>query len=156
MVQTVPSNDATAQQLANILGNFSFDAIRSEIDHRFNELRRDLEEKGVAQATEPVGESQPATTVTFQIETAKIPAPVEETAPVSKKVDYSNFIIPEEKEPAAPKKESSGGVDIMALLAAQAKRMESISPIDMMEIYGESYSEITLEELEKYINKHYK
>jgi hypothetical protein len=32
--------------------------------------------------------------------------------------------------------------------------MESISPIEMMEIYGEFYSEITLEELEKYINKH--
>jgi hypothetical protein len=80
--------------------------------------------------------------------------PVEEPAPAPKKVDYSSFMIPEDDEPAEPKKESSGGVDIMALLAAQARKMESISPIEMMEIYGEFYSEITLEELEKYINKH--
>jgi RAB protein geranylgeranyltransferase component A len=34
--------------------------------------------------------------------------------------------------------------------------MESISTIDMMEMYGEAFSEVTLEELEKYINKNHK
>ena len=154
VVQTHSDSEATAQQLAKILGDFSYDAIRSEINHRFNELRRDLEEQGIKQACEPIEQKAPANVATFQIETAKIAVPVEEPASAPKKVDYSSFTIPEDDEPAEPKKESSGGVDIMALLAAQARKMESISPIEMMEIYGEFYSEITLEELEKYINKH--
>jgi hypothetical protein len=33
--------------------------------------------------------------------------------------------------------------------------MESISPIEMMEVYGEMFAEVTLEELEKYINKNH-
>ena len=154
VVQTASDSEATAQQLAKILGDFSYDAIRSEINHRFNELRRDLEEQGIKQALEPAEQKTPANVATFQIETAKIAVPVEEPAPAPKKVDYSSFTIPEGDEPAEPKKENTGGVDIMALLAAQARKMESISPIEMMEIYGEFYSEITLEELEKYINKH--
>ena len=154
VVQTGSDSEATAQQLAKIFGDFSYDAIRSEINHRFNELRRDLEEKGIKQIQEPTMQNEPATAAFFQIETAKMPAPVQEPVPEQEKIDYSSFTIPEENEPAEPKKESSGGVDIMALLAAQAKKMESISPIEMMEIYGEFYSEITLEELEKYINKH--
>ena len=44
------------------------------------------------------------------------------------------------------KQGASGGIDIMALLAAQAKKMESISTIEMMEVYGEAFSEVTLEE----------
>lgn len=44
----------------------------------------------------------------------------------------------------------------MALLSAQAKKMENISTIEMMEMYGEDFSEVTLEELEKYINKNHK
>ena len=171
VVQAAPSNDATAQQLAKILGEFSFDAIRSEINHRFEELRRDLEAKSgttaqpeapaEAPAKAPVELSAPVAAASFQIATAKIPAPPQETKPVQEtepekpKSDYSSLILPDEDEPEeAPKPKKSGGVDIMALLAAQAKKMENISTIEMMEVYGEAYAEVTLEELEKYINKH--
>jgi hypothetical protein len=34
--------------------------------------------------------------------------------------------------------------------------MENISTIEMMEIYNEAFTEVTLEELEKYINKNHK
>jgi hypothetical protein len=156
VVQTVPASDETAQQLAKILGNFSFDAIRSEINHRFEELRRDLEEKSIAPTDQQEEPDKPATTATFQIETAKIPAPAQEQVPVSEKLDYSDLIIPDETDPGDTKGESSGDIDIMALLSAQAKRMENISTIEMMEMYGEAFSEVTLEELEKYINKNHK
>jgi hypothetical protein len=156
VVQTVPTSDETAQQLAKILGNFSFDAIRSEINHRFEELRRDLEEKSIAPTDQQEEPDKPATTATFQIETAKIPAPAQERVPVSEKLDYSDLIIPDETDPGDTKAESSGDIDIMALLSAQAKRMENISTIEMMEMYGEAFSEVTLEELEKYINKNHK
>jgi hypothetical protein len=192
VVQTTSVGDTTAQQLAQILGNFSFDAIRSEINYKFEQLRRDLEEQSIAQAKEraatvetpvtttvetpveatvapvevetvaPVevetvapAEVETATTATFQIETAKIPAPVQETVSAAK-TDYSSLIMPEDDETDDSQQEASGGIDIMALLSAQAKKMESISTIEMMEVYGEAFSEVTLEELEKYINKKYR
>jgi hypothetical protein len=150
VVQAAPANDETAQQLAKILENFSYDAIRSEINHRFEELRRDLEEKTIAPAKPQEEPKEPATTATFQIETAKIPAP--DQTPASKKTDYSSLIMSDKTE-SDEAKESTGGIDIMALLSAQAKKMENISTIEMMEMYGEEFTEITLEELEKYINK---
>ena len=94
----------------------------------------------------------PASTAMFQIETAKIPAPGQETAAASKQPDYSDMIMADD-ETATAEEESAGGIDIMALLSEQAKRMEDISLVEMMEMYDESYAEITLEELEKYINK---
>ena len=148
VVQTAPASDETAQQLAKILGNFSFEAIRSEINHRFEALRRDLEEKSIATTHQPEELDKPATTATFQIETAKIPAPA--------KRNYSDLIMPNEKDSGDTEEETSGSIDIMALLSAQAKKMENISTIEMMEMYGEDFSEVTLEELEKYINKNHK
>jgi hypothetical protein len=164
VVQTAPASDETAQQLAKILGNFSFEAIRSEINHRFEALRRDLEEKSGAPNKRQEESNKPATTATFQIETAKIPAPApapastSAPAPVSApaKRDYSDLIMPDEKDSGDTEEETSGGIDIMALLSAQAKKMENISTIEMMEMYGEDFSEVTLEELEKYINKNHK
>ena len=180
VVQTPSAGDAAAQQLAQILGSFSFDAIRSEINHKFEELRRDLEEKSMAQEKERAATVEtaapttaeasapatveaaapaavePAATATFQIETAKIPAPAKETAPAAAKTDYSSLIMPEDDESDDSQQEDSGSIDIMALLSAQAKKMESISTIEMMEVYGEAFSEVTLEELEKYINKKYR
>jgi hypothetical protein len=156
VVQTAPAGEETAQQLAKLLGNFSFDAVRSEIDHRIEELRRDLEGKTIASANKPEEPNKPVSTAAFQIETAKIPAGAQEAQPVSEKTDYSNLIIPDETDPDDTNDESSGGIDIMALLSAQAKKMENISTIEMMEMYGEAFSEVTLEELEKFINKNHK
>jgi hypothetical protein len=160
VVQTAPASDETAQKLAKILGNFSFEAIRSEINHRFEALRRDLEEKSGAPNKRQEESNKPATTATFQIETAKIPAPAPAPAPAPvsapAKRDYSDLIMPDEKDSGDTEEETSGGIDIMALLSAQAKKMENISTIEMMEVYGEDFSEVTLEELEKYINKNHK
>ena len=64
--------------------------------------------------------------------------------------------MPDESDPGDTKEEKSGGIDIMALLSAQAKKMENISSIEMMEMYGDKFAEVTLEELEKYINKNHK
>ena len=156
VVQAAPSGDETAQQLAKILGAFSFDAIRSEIDHRFDALRRDLEVKPAEPASVQAETEKPASAVTFQIETAKIPAPDQAQPSASEKRDYSSLTIPDETDPDETEDDDSDGIDIMALLSAQAKKMESISTIEMMEIYGEAFSEVTLEELEKYINKNHK
>ena len=149
VVQTSAASDDAAQKLANLLSTFSFDAIRSEINHRFEVLRRDLEVKS---ATQPSEQTAPANVATFQIETAKIPAPVKDADLANKAPDYSSFLMEDEDAPAETQ-EDTGGIDIMALLAAQARKMESISPIEMMEVYGELFAEVTLEELEKYINK---
>jgi hypothetical protein len=154
VVQPSSSGDEAAQKLAKILGNFSFDAIRSEIDHRFDQLRRDLEEKSGTQLAERAMPAESANVATFQIETAKIPAPAQDTAPATNLPDYSSFIMEDEEEPTS-KQEDTDEIDIMALLAAQARKMESISPIEMMEVYGEMFAEVTLEELEKYINKNH-
>jgi hypothetical protein len=78
------------------------------------------------------------------------------SVPKPAKRDYSDLIIPDETVSGGTKEENSGGIDIMALLSAQAKKMENISTIEMMEMYGEDFSEVTLEELEKYINKNHK
>ena len=152
VVQTVVVPDENATRLAKILEDFSFEAMRSEIDHRFEALRRDLEATKPTSA-EPAS-AEPATaesTASFRIETAKIPAP--ESEPAKERPDYSGMILPEEEAPKEEKPASTGAIDIMALLAAQAKKMESISAIEMMSIYGEMFTEVTLEELEKYINK---
>ena len=53
----------------------------------------------------------------------------------------------EETEPAA---ETDDTFDIMSLLVGQAEEMASVSPIDLMVSYGESTTEITLEELAQY------
>ena len=156
VVQSTPVGDETLQQLANVLSNFSFDAIRSEINHKFDELRREFAGQAISAPNHEEETNEPATTATFQIETAKIPASDQETAPVPKKADYSDLIISEDTDQDDAESESAGGIDIMALLSAQAKKMESISTIDMMEMYGEAFSEVTLEELEKYINKNHK
>ena len=42
--------------------------------------------------------------------------------------------------------------DIMQLLAAEAEKLANVSPIDMMDTYGELVIEITLEELVHYNN----
>jgi hypothetical protein len=156
VIRTEPSPDETAQQLAKILGNFSFDAIRSEIDHRFAQLYKDLETKVPAtdnQAAASEAPAEPATTATFQIETAKIPAPNQDE-PKAAQTDYSSLMMSDD---AKDKDSDEGtGIDIMALLAAQAKKMESVSTIDMMQMYDEDFTEVTLEELEKYINKIHK
>jgi hypothetical protein len=154
VVQPSAASDEAAQKLAKLLGTFSFDAIRSEIDHRFDQLRRDLEEKSGANLGERAQSAESANFATFQIETAKIPAPVQDTAPATTLPDYSSFIMEDEEEPTS-KQEDTDEIDIMALLAAQARKMESISPIEMMEVYGEMFAEVTLEELEKYINKNH-
>ena len=156
VVQSTPVGDETLQQLANVLSNFSFDAIRSEINHKFDELRREFAGQAISAPNHEEETNEPATTATFQIETAKIPASDQETAPVPKKADYSDLIMSEDTDQDDTESESAGGIDIMALLSAQAKKMESISTIDMMEMYGEAFSEVTLEELEKYINKNHK
>ena len=153
VVQAAPPSDETAQKLAKILGSFSFDAMRSEINHRFEELRRDLEAKSVEPHREQTESAESATAVTFQIETAKIPAPEKDTEPVS---DWMDLAMSDDDESEDSEDEGSGGIDIMALLSAQAKKMENISPIEMMEMYGEMFSEVTLEELETYINKNLK
>ena len=154
VVQTRPSDDGTAQHLAKILGDFSFDAIRSEINHRFEELRRDLDAKPAAKTGEEETPAATVGTVSFQIETAKIPAPAQEVEPSAERPDYSSMILPEDEPDSSEVDDDS--IDIMALLCAQAKKMENVSPIEMMEVYGELSSEITLEELEKYINKKYR
>ena len=146
VVQPASESNTTAQEIAKILGKFSYEAMRSEIDHQMEALRRDLESK---QPT-PKAEEPPASTVSFQIETAKIP--VQE--PEQKRPDYSDMKLPEDDRPKEEKSTTTGGIDIMALLAAQAKKMENVSTIEMMSVYGETTTEVTLEELEKYINKH--
>jgi hypothetical protein len=42
--------------------------------------------------------------------------------------------------------------DIMQLLAAEAEKLANVSPIDMMDTYGELVIEVTLEELVHYNN----
>ena len=153
VVHTAPDSDATAQQLAKILGEFSFDAIRSEIDHKFAELRKNLEEKSLSPKPVQAEIPEPAKTAAFQIETAKIPAPAPTEEPKSQRPDYSGLMMPDAKKPEEKEQESKQGIDLMALLAAQAQKMDSISTIEMMEMYGEQQSEISLEDLEKYINK---
>ena len=157
MIQATPPSDTTAQEIAKILGSFSFDALRSEIDHKFEELRRGLEEQKAEQKPEEkpaeVVPAVPVSSVAFQIETAKIPVAAPKEEPEKKLPDYSDLIMSEEEEPVETEEKSTGGIDIMALLAAQAKKMESISTIEMMEMYNEEVAEVSLEELEKYINK---
>ena len=148
----VPAADGSVQQLAKILENFRFEAIRSEIDHRVSELRRDLEVKSGSDQSKPE-DSGSGTKATFQIETAKIPAPTPEAKAAP---NYSSLMMSDDAKAQEPAEEKSGGIDIMALLSAQAKKMENISVIEMMEMYGEAFSEVTLEELEKYINKNHK
>lgn len=49
---------------------------------------------------------------------------------------------------------ADGGFDIMALLSQEAERLGSISPIEMMEAYGEMTASITLEDLILYNRGH--
>ena len=48
--------------------------------------------------------------------------------------------------------ESEPVFDIMQLLAAEAEKLANVSPIDMMDTYGELVIDVTLEELVHYNN----
>ena len=56
----------------------------------------------------------------------------------------------EQQAEAAVAEESEPVFDIMQLLAAEAEKLANVSPIDMMETYGELVIDITLEELAHY------
>ena len=155
VVQAPPVSEAAVQQLTKALGDFSFDAIRSEIDLRFEVLRKDLEKSAAlpGKQEEQLEAAVPASTAMFKIETAKIAVPVQETETGAVRPDYSDMIMADDDESDDTDEEVAGGIDIMALLSEQAKRLEDVSPVEMMEMYDEAFAEITLEELEHYINK---
>ena len=57
-----------------------------------------------------------------------------------------------EDEPEEQPEEAFDGIDLMALLRQNAEELEVSSPIEMMEIYGETVLEVTFEELAQYNN----
>jgi hypothetical protein len=58
----------------------------------------------------------------------------------------------EQQKEAALEEAEEPVFDIMQLLAAEAEKLANVSPIDMMDTYGELVIEITLEELAHYNN----
>ena len=58
----------------------------------------------------------------------------------------------ERRAEEAVEKEAEPVFDIMQLLAAEAEKLANVSPIDMMDTYGELVIDITLEELVHYNN----
>ena len=57
-----------------------------------------------------------------------------------------------EDEPEEQPEETFEEIDLMALLRQNAEELEVSSPIEMMEIYGETVIEVTFEELAQYNN----
>ena len=58
----------------------------------------------------------------------------------------------DQREEERLEEEAEPVFDIMQLLAAEAEKLANVSPIDMMDTYGEMVIEITLEELVQYNN----
>ena len=50
--------------------------------------------------------------------------------------------------------QGGSGFDIMALLAAEAEKLGNISPIDLMDTYGDKVIEISLEDLIAFNQNH--
>ena len=69
-----------------------------------------------------------------------------ETEPVTAPAGTETKAEEEEEKPET--------FDIMTMLMAEAQNMEPVSPIELMEEYGEDVLEITLEELIRYNMNH--
>ena len=76
--------------------------------------------------------------------------PPEEMEPADEDLAYEQE--QREDEPEEQPEEAFEGIDLMDLLRQNAEELEVSSPIEMMEIYGETVLEITFEELVQYNN----
>lgn len=63
--------------------------------------------------------------------------------------DFAGFLADDDEEAST----EDDDFNLMELLQKQAKQMESVTPIDTMDAYGDEVVDITLEDLVKYIQK---
>ena len=118
-----------------------------------------------AVSVEPEVLVTPAASAVSEMPAADVPAAEEVSAefPIAEDVDMEEIdamaalvaeeIRAEEQQAEETLAEETEPVfDIMQLLAAEAEKLANVSPIDMMDTYGEMVIEITLEELVHYNN----
>ena len=133
VVQAPAASGETERMLAELLNKFSYGAMMDEIRRAVN------------------------------AEIGKMPAVP--AAPAEEEEEASGFAlgsifdsVPDTGfEDAADEDEDEdedSGFDIMALLSMEAERLGDVSPIDMMETYGETVITISLEELMQYNRSH--
>ncbi|MCQ2561106.1 MAG: DUF87 domain-containing protein [Clostridia bacterium] len=161
--QTVVQSSKTEEMLGELLGRFSYESMLSEIRRSVREeVERELAHAKSAataavaaggavlgsifndEAMEEAGRIAAEEAIAKAEETA---APAMETAPAPE--------APAEEAPApADDEPADSGFDIMALLTAEAEKLGNISPIDLMETYGDTIISITLEDLVAYNTNH--
>ncbi len=136
VVQTAPVSNETEKMLGELLGRFSYDTMMQEIRRS---VREELEKEMESKKAELSASSVPAV----------------QNADNAEKAEEKTESKAEEPETSTSSDtEDDGGFDIMKLLALEAENMKNMSPIDLMEEYGEDVLEIKLEELVQYNTRH--
>ncbi|MEG1683463.1 MAG: DUF87 domain-containing protein, partial [Oscillospiraceae bacterium] len=201
----------TERLLCDLMGKFSFDAMRSEIRHTVRqemeadlaaqraelsalqqELQRTLTQRPSQQSAEteelptrvtlPVEETTASELFTEQpedaaasLEEAAVAAVVEPEEPESPSEETAmpetteepdfmdeealpSEVSQDEEESEPPQErpedpEEAASFDLNALLSQYSCRLEDFSPIDMMEVYGETCIDVTLEQLAQFNSK---
>ncbi|MBQ2404713.1 MAG: hypothetical protein II280_04825, partial [Lachnospiraceae bacterium] len=169
------------EMLFELMGKFSYESMLSEIRRTVRaEMEREAEAREPQIAVAPVMPVVPAEPVAAEIPMEPIePAEFEEPevsvfdVPTTEEsledffglegidmeeADAMAAFVAEEirteeqREEERLEEEAEPVFDIMQLLAAEAEKLANVSPIDMMDTYGEMVIEITLEELVQYNN----
>ncbi len=133
-----PAGD-TEKMLGDLLGRFSYDTMLREIRRS---VREEMEKEYAARQTGQGVRNDAA-------DEASLPVTEERTAETEKEP----VTAPAGTETKA-EEEKPETFDIMTMLMAEAQNMEPVSPIELMEEYGEDVLEITLEELIRYNMNH--
>lgn len=174
---------AIEQTLTQILQKFSYDSMTNEIQRAVKEqVEKELVARGIdpeaplknftdrtEEAKQPeeapaIEETVPEETVTeepaaeeFVSEESVSEEPVADTEGFAESEDYDDFFGDGADFAGflADDDESTEEEDfnLMEMLQKQAKQMESVTPIDTMDAYGDEVVDITLEDLVKYIQK---
>ena len=147
MQPNLSRSNATEEKLAELLGRFSYDSILQEIKRS---VREEVEkEKAARNAGADVTNLAEVSAETVAESVA------ESTNKEALGTIFNAEAIAEAEQMVEQEAEESedSGFDIMALLAAEATRLNDTSPIDMMDIYGEDVISISLEELIHYNSK---
>ena len=170
----------TEEMLFELMGKFSYETMLSEIRRTVRaEMEREADTREPQAAPVPAAPVVPAVPEMPEVPVvpaaAEIPVaeiPVAE-APAQEE-QFEELFLPEDVDIAvademalrmaeemraeeqraqeAVEKEAEPVFDIMQLLAAEAEKLANVSPIDMMDTYGELVIDITLEELVHYNN----
>ncbi len=162
----------TEQVLANLLEKFSYDSISAHIQDTVKqqvavELAKELKARGIEddsdieantssykESREPLEDIKVSKDESFDIEDTDEDEDIdEEDAFASSKFDEDEPSNYEDDSDDTTDEEADDNFDLMSMLKKLSVEMDEVTPIDVMDSYGEEVVDVSLEDLVKYIQK---